>query len=86
MGKVVVTDHFEIKGRGTAVCIDSLPAELDVGSIVRCGDRTWEVVGRESWLMGRSFDNGRPASLLLRSETPAPAIGEELLLVPKEGL
>lgn len=81
---VVVTDRFEIKGRGTAVCIDALPEGLDVGSILKCGDRTWEVVGRESWLMGPESDIGRPSMLLLRGETPAPAIGEELSFSPKE--
>ncbi len=73
-----VMDAFFIKGRGPAVSIDALPAELECGMFVRSGDYRWQVVGIESMLMGRERDNGQPRAIVLRGNAPTPKVGAEL--------
>ena len=71
-----VMDAFFIKGRGPAVSIDALPAELECGMFVRSGEYRWQVT--ESMLMGRERDNGQPRAIVLRGDTPTPGVGAEL--------
>lgn len=73
-----VMDTFMIKGRGPAVTLDALPAELECGMFVHSGKLRWKVVGIESMLMGRERDNGQPRAIILRGFDPIPSVGTEL--------
>ena len=88
-----ITDHWFIKGHGVVVGIDVLSAAIVEGMYVRRvapGLRgaiiapTWRVVGIETHAMPRSHTNGQSAGLLLKGETPLPAIGTKIEIVPKE--
>jgi hypothetical protein len=86
-----IVEHLHIKGRGDAVVVDALPATLVEGMSVRrvapglrggVIEPTWRVVGIGTFAMPRSHVNGKPADLLLRGDTPLPAVGTEIEVVP----
>ena len=85
-----IMGHMHIKGRGDAVCIDSLPSELVEGMFVQRiapGLRggvivpRWRVVGIVTFAMPRSHTDGKPADLLLEGGALLPSIGSEIEIV-----
>ena len=79
-----VTGHATIKGRGTVTIVDSLPAEVQAGSLVTVRDtpeRVWKVRAIETYAMPRSHTNGKLAGLLLSGDRDPPSVGEVLTIL-----
>jgi hypothetical protein len=85
MVRVRTVEKSSVKGRGIVVIIDSLPPEIEVGmfvALVEDPSRRWKVCGIETHAMPRSHTDGKSAGLLLAGDTPLPAIGCDIELVP----